>query len=53
MWLKNPLKTVARVNIPLSPYFPPIKISKKTKSELKIKEYMCQVPSKSLENCGL
>jgi len=46
---ENPLKTVARAN------FPPFPISKKlsTKSKLKVKEHVCEVSSKSLENCDL
>jgi len=50
----NPLKTVAGANFPL--IFPPIKKAldkNRAKSELKIKEYLCQVSSKSLENCDL
>jgi len=45
---ENPLKTVRRANFPL---IYQKKLSKQ--SELKIKEYECQVLAKSLENCGL
>jgi len=44
------LKTVARANFPP---FPPYQKNLSTKSELKIKEYVCQVSSKSLKNCDL
>jgi len=49
------LKTVAGANFPSFPLILPL--SKKAllsaKSELKIKEYVCQVSSKLLKNCGL
>jgi len=50
---KNPFKTVAKANFPLSPLFFFLSKKRSTKSEIKIKEYVCQVSSKSLENCGL
>jgi len=49
----NPLKTVARANFPLSPLFSPLSKEVLDKSKIKIKEYLCQVSSKSLENCDL
>jgi len=45
---------VARANIPHPPLFPsPIKKALDKIYKLKIKEYLCQVSSKSLENCYL
>jgi len=45
---------VARANFPpFPPYFPPYHKNLSTKSEIKIKEYVCQVSSKSLKNCDL
>jgi len=50
-----PLKTVARANFPpFPPYYHPIKKAlEKSKILVKMKEYVCHVSSKSLENCDL
>jgi len=49
----NLLKTVTRANFPRFPHIFPLPKKLSTKSKIIIKEYVCQVSSKSLENCDL